>query len=1051
MKMDKNYDFRKIEKEILLFWRKNKKLIYGSFQESNKDKKQLFSWLEGPPTANAPPGLHHVEARVSKDLVCRYNFMRGFAVPRKGGWDCHGLPVEIQVQKKLKLKTKKDIYNFGVEKFINICKKDVFSFVREWSDMTERMGFWVDLDNPYITMEKNYMESEWWALKQLFDKGLIYKSYKVVPYSVGCESPLSSHEVALGYQDIIEDTVTIRIEAKEDIYKKFPELEKNIKLYYLVWTTTPWTLPSNLSIAVNDSINYVVVETDFSKNKKQKTYYVVAKDLLERYFPAKDGNRKVVKTIKGKELENLSYVPLFDYFKDKAVNSFKFILADFVTTEEGTGLVHQAPAFGEDDFNICREKGIDFVNPVDLEGKFTNEVPDYSGRFVKDCDTDIIKRLDKEGKLFVAYKVKHTYPFCWRTGKPLIYYAMNAWFISVSGFRNELVKNNNRINWYPESFKEGRFGNWISEAKDWALSRNKFWGTPLNIWVCNNEKCSYMEAIGSIAELKEKTGVEVDDLHIGSVDTLSYKCPKCNKTMKRTPEVIDCWFDSGAATFAQFHYPFENRDLFKKRFPYDFISESVDQTRGWFYTLHVLSTLLFNNLSYKDVAVTGLLCDEHGEKMSKSKGNILYPNDVFDKKGVDSVRLLMCSYPLGNNVKVGLSVFDEVIMPFFNILWNSYYYIADYINNSKLNNVKNINAKRAEDRWIVSRINSTINDVEKSMEKYDYAHATESIRNFVINDFSRTYIKVVRERTQEQDKELAFSFKYVFDRLIKIMAPFAPFVSEYVYQGFLKGSSWSVHFEKWPKHEKIDKRLEQEFSFASDIIQAILAAREKAQTGIRWPLSRAIIHQKEENPKRLSKDVESLVLSQTNIKRLEYTKRFGIEYGFKINYKNLGKAYGKKTADMIELINKNKNKVINAMANGKEKIAIDKNEVDLKEHLNMIKIVPKPFVLVSAKDFDVYLDTKMSSELENEGYFRELTRRVQSLRKKAELNKRDKIELVLELDKGFESFIRKNLKELEKKVGSKKTIFGKVSKEFRFSTKEKVKQKGFVIGIKKTA
>ncbi len=1043
--MDKKYDFQKIEKEILTFWKKNKKIIYDSLQENKKDKKPLFSWLEGPPTANAPPALHHVEARVSKDLVCRYNFMKGFAVPRKGGWDCHGLPVEIQVQKKLGLKTKKDIYKFGVDKFIEICKKDVFSFVKEWSDMTERMGFWVDLDNPYITMEKNYMESEWWALKQLFDKGLVYKGYKVVPYSVGCESPLSSHEVALGYKEVEDMTVIVRFEAKEYIYKKFPEIEKGKKLYYLVWTTTPWTLPSNLSIAVKDDIDYAIVETYFSKDKKEKVYYIIAKDLLERYFPDKE-NRKIIKTIKGKELENLEYIPLFDYFKDKVKNSFKFILADFVTTEEGTGLVHQAPAFGEDDFNICKEKHIDFVNPVDLEGKFTQEVPDYKGKFVKDCDEDIIKRLDKEGKLFVSYPVKHTYPFCWRTGCPLIYYAMDAWFISVSKFRDKLVKNNNKINWYPESFKEGRFGNWISEAKDWALSRNKFWGTPLNIWVCENEKCNHMEAIGSIKELKEKTGVEVNDLHIGSVDPLTYKCTKCGGVMKRTPEVIDCWFDSGAAQFAQFHYPFENKDLFEKRFPYDFISEAIDQTRGWFYTLHVLSTLLFDDLSYKNVPVTGLLCDENGEKMSKSKGNILLPNDIFDKRGVDSVRLLMCSYPLGNNVKVGLSVFDEVITPFFNILWNSYYYIATYIDDFKLNDVRNIDAERVEDKWIISRVNSTINDVEKSMKKYDYAHATESIRSFVVNDFSRTYIKIIRDRTQEEDKELAFSFKYIFDRLIKIMAPFTPFISEHIYHEFLKGKSWSVHFEEWPKHEKTDKKLETEFLFASDITQAILAAREKAQVGIRWPLSKVVIHSKE---KKLAKEIKSLVLLQTNIKELEYVEKFDLGYDFKINYKNIGKEYGEKTADMIELINKNKDKVIKALGDGKEKISLEGKEVNLKEHINIIKIVPEPFVLGTGKEFDVYLDTTISPELGNEGYLRELTRRVQSLRKKAELNKLDKIELVLELDADFEAHVKANLKELDRKVGSKKTVFGKISKEFKFSAKEKVKQKEFGIGIKK--
>jgi len=1044
--MDKKYDFKEIEKETLDFWRKNKDKIYDSLKEKKQNKKPLFSWLEGPPTANAPPGLHHVEARVSKDVVCRYNFMKGFSVPRKGGWDCHGLPVEIQVQKKLKLKTKKDIYKFGVDKFIETCKKDVFSYVKEWSDMTEKMAFWVDLDNPYKTMDTNFMESEWWALKKLFDKGLIYRGHKVVPYSVGCETPLSSHEVALGYKEVEDMTVTVRFQAKEDIYKKMPELEKDKKLYYLVWTTTPWTLPSNLSIAVKEDIAYAIVEADFSNEKGEKVYYIIAEDLVERFFPEKEGNRKIIKTIKGKELEGLEYKPLFDYFKDKVKDSFRFIMADFVTTEEGTGLVHQAPAFGEEDYDICKKEGIDFVNPVDLEGKFTGEVSDYKGRFVKDCDEDIIKRLKEEEKLFVNYTIKHTYPFCWRTGCPLIYYAMDAWFISVSKFRKQLVSQNNKVNWYPESFKKGRFGNFINGAKDWALSRNKFWGTPLNIWVCENEKCNHMEAIGSIKELKEKTGVEVDDLHIGSVDPLTYECPKCGKTMKRTSEVIDCWFDSGSAQFAQFHYPFENKELFDKRFPYDFISEAIDQTRGWFYTLHVLAVMLFDNLSYKNVPVTGLLCDENGEKMSKTKGNILKPNEVFDKYGVDAVRLLMCSYPLGNNVKVGLSIFDEMIMPFFNTLWNSYYYAESYIKNFNLENAK-AEPKRVEDTWIISKINSAIKEVEKYMESYDYAHATESIRNFVVNDFSRTYIKLIRERTQEKDEELAFTFNYVIERLIKIMAPFTPYLSEHIYQNFFKESSWSIHFDEWPKHEKINEDLEKEFDYSSEIVQAVFASREKAQVGIRWPLSNLIIHSK--GDKKLSKDVESLVLSQTNIKELEYTQKFDLGYDFKINYRNLGKDYGQKTADVIELINKNRDKVVKALSEEKEKISFDKNEIDLKEHLNIIKIVPKPFVLGSGKEFNVYLDTTMNPELEKEGYFRELTRRIQSLRKNAELNKMDKIELYLELDADFETYVKSNVKELDGKVGSKKTVFGKVSKELKFSAKEKVKGKEFVIGIKK--
>jgi len=455
---------------------------------------------------------------------------------------------------------------------------------------------------------------------------------------------------------------------------------------------------------------------------------------------------------------------------------------------------------------------------------------------------------------------------------------------------------------------------------------------------------------------------------------------------------------------------------------------------------------LFDDLSYKNVPVTGLLCDENGEKMSKTKGNILKPNDVFDKYGVDAVRLLMCSYPLGNNVKVGLSIFNEMIMPFFNILWNSYYYVTSYIKNFNLEDAK-IKSKRVEDKWIISRINSAIKNVEKYMDSYDYAHATESIRNFVVNDFSRTYIKMIRERTQDKDKELAFTFRYVFDRLIKIMAPFTPYISEHIYQEFLKGKSWSVHFEDWPKHEKIDKELEQEFLFASDMMQAIFAAREKAQVGIRWPLGNVIIHSKKD--KKLSKDVESLVLLQTNIKELEYTQNFNLGYDFKINYRNLGKDYGQKTADVIELINKNKDDIIKTLSNGKEKISFEGKEINLKEHLNIIKIVPEPFVLGSAKDFNIYLDKTTNPELENEGYLRELTRRIQTLRKKAELNKKDKVELVLKLDADFEAYVKANVNELDGKVGSKKTVFRKVPKEFKFLAEEKVKQKEFVIGIKK--
>ncbi|MEK6836020.1 MAG: isoleucine--tRNA ligase, partial [Nanoarchaeota archaeon] len=665
------YNFKNVEEEVTNLWNKQSKEIKASLQYDSK--KKLYSFLEGPPTANAPPGLHHVEMRVFKDLFCRFKYMQGFTVPRKGGWDCHGLPVEVQVEKSLKLNSKKDILRYGIAKFNKKCHDSVFSYIQDWSKLTEKMAFWIDLEKPYVTLDNNYIESVWWSLKELYNKKMLYEGHKVVPFCPRCETPLSSHEVALGYKDVTEPTITVKFKLK------------NKNQYLLAWTTTPWTLPSNLALAINPKIDYAVVKQDNSE-------YILASDLVKKYFE----NAKIIKKIKGKELLNLKYEPIFPYFKNLK-NSFKIIAGKFVSTEEGTGIVHMAPAFGEDDYEACKLNKIDFVQPIDETGHFTSEVKDFRGMFVKDADPKIIDYLEKKEILFSKESYTHSYPFCWRCETPLIYYAMKSWFIKVSSFRDQLLKNNAKINWIPKHIKEGRFGNWLEGAKDWALSRKKFWGTPLPIWRCN--KCKNEIIIGSIKELKEKSGIKKDiDLHKPEIDNVKIKCNKCKAFMTRVQDVIDCWYDSGAATFAQFHYPFENKEIFAKGFPYDFIAEAIDQTRGWFYTLHVLGTLLFSRNAYKNVVCAGLLLDEKGEKMSKSKGNVIDPWYMFNTVGVDDTRLQFCITEVGDDKRFSVNLVNQQVMPFLTILWNSYQY-------SKLLKSTNKPNLQLEDKWILSRLN----------------------------------------------------------------------------------------------------------------------------------------------------------------------------------------------------------------------------------------------------------------------------------------------------------------------------------------------------------
>jgi len=917
------YNFKEIEEEARKVWKKKDKEIKKTLYDN--PKKKLFSFLEGPPTANAPPALHHLEVRTFKDIICKFRFMQGFSVPRTGGWDCHGLPVEVQVEKKLGLNSKKEILSYGEEKFIKNCKDSVFSNIELWNESTEKMGYWINLKERYATLDNSYIESVWWSLQELYKKKLLYEGFKVVPFCPRCQTPLSSHEVAQGYENITEETVVVKFKLKEE------------NTYALVWTTTPWTLPSNLAIAVNPGLNYAYVEKEGNK-------FIILKQLAEKYIP----NGKITKIIKGKELVGKKYFPLFNYFNN--LDAFKIIEGDFVTAEEGTGLVHMAPAFGEVDYDICKENKLPFVQPIDQTGKFTKEIPELEGKFIKDADLLIIRKLEDENKLFKMVKYSHDYPFCWRCNSPLMYYAIKSWFIKVSKVKEKLVKLNKKINWYPKNIKEGRFGIWLEGIKDWNLSRFKFWGTPLPVWRC---ECGEEKIIGSVDELKNNSIKKFKeyDLHRPWIDDIKFKC-KCGKEMKRVADVIDCWYDSGSASFAQFHYPFENKKEFQKRFPYDFIAEAIDQTRGWFYTLHAITTMLFDDVAYKNVICAGHVVDENGEKMSKSKGNVIQPKDVFEQVGVDAVRLQFCTTDPGNQKRFSVGMIKESVLPFLNVLYNckTFYEQA----------AKNKNKKQLEDKWILSKLNSLIKKTTEDLENYKIDGAFLSIMNFVVNDFSRTYIKMTRDR--DNTKEVLGE---ILKKTSLLLAPYAPYITEYIYADFDKES---VHLSSWPKFDNklIDKKLEEELSIVLEIIEKGLYARDKAQIGLKWPLAKASI----KAPLKISSEFEALLKKQLNVKSIIQT-------------------------------NNKENKVITAE-----------------------------------------LDTKMTAELEEEGFAREISRKIQDARKKAGLVKTDKINLAIVTDlnlKNNENFIKERTN--AKKILILKKIEEKDEKSYKNRINEKIKDK----------
>lgn len=981
------YEPKKLEERILEYWRRNK--IADETVHAKKDGR-LFSFLEGPPTANAPPLLHHVEVRTFKDLVNRFRFMQGRSVPRKAGWDCHGLPVEVQIEKKLKLNSKKDIVKYGIDKFVEECRSDVFRYIKDWDNLTERMGYWIDMEKPYVTMDNEYIESVWWSLKELWKKKLLYEGYRVVPYCARCGTPLSSHEVAQGYKTLKENTV----------YVKFKVKGRDDE-FFLAWTTTPWTLLSNLALAVNPDIEYASV-----LYRREK--YVLAKALVGSIF--KEGEYEIVGVQKGRDLLGREYEPIFRHFTGKLKKKAWFVIAgSFVSTEEGTGIVHIAPAFGEDDYLAGLENNLPMVNPIDEDGKFTSEIPELQGLFAKDADPRITEILRDMDVLVSEKKYEHEYPFCWRCNTPLLYYAMNSWFVKVSEVKENLLKKNKEINWFPDNIKEGRFGDWLANVRDWALSRNRFWGTPLPIWKCD---CGGMEVIGSREELVKASSSKIKenlDLHRPYVDEVRIKCPDCGKDMNRVPYVIDCWYDSGAATFAQFHYPFENRALFGESFPYDFICEATDQTRGWFYTLLALSTILFDKPAYRNVVVGGLLLDDKGEKMAKSKGNVIDPWSLFNTVGADAVRLHMCSAAPWNARRFGTESLNEYVVPMLKTLWNCYGFTVRYMVLDKFDPREHkLNQKdlRVEDRWIISLANSLVRTVESSLEKNEYHHAVRDVNDFIVEDLSRWYIKLIRDRlwleTDDPSKNAAYmTLHHVFSRLCVVLAPIAPFVSEEIYLNLLRrmDDAKSVHLLGWSEAEYIDSELEYQMNLVRKIFEAGSYCRQNSRIKLRHPVSKVIVAG-DGTVKKTVSSLREIILKQLNSKEVEFLADLPeAEYVASPNFSVIGPKYGANAGRIASLIRENVVELKGAFDSGKKELKI-KDFIIARDMVSEIKIkMPENY---AGREFSfensvgvVYVDVKQSRELISESLARDVVRNIQELRKEHNLEEMQRIRVVL--------------------------------------------------------
>ncbi|HTY57217.1 MAG TPA: isoleucine--tRNA ligase, partial [Bacteroidota bacterium] len=877
-----------IEKEILAFWKEQ-----GIFAKSiaAREGRPGFTFYEGPPTANGRPGIHHVMARTLKDLVCRYRTMMGFQVHRKAGWDTHGLPVEIEVEKQLGFKHKDDIVRYGVAEFNRKCQESVWKYKADWEKMTDQMGYWVDMNDPYITLKNDYIESVWWALKRYFDGGMIYKGYKIQPYCPRCETPLSSHEVSLGYDDVKDPSVYVRMKLRES-----PDTS------FLVWTTTPWTLIANVALAVAPDVTYVRVE-----HRGEKLI------LAEARLGVLEGEYTVLEKFPGSSLAGKEYERIFNYHQVRE-KAFYVVEATFVTTEDGTGIVHMAPAYGEDDYQTSKKYGLPTIHPVNKSGEFGPDVPDFAGKFVKDADLDIIRVLKERHILYRKETITHSYPHCWRCKTPLLYYARDSWYISTTKYARRMIELNRTITWVPPEVGEGRFGNWLEENKDWALSRDRFWGTPLPIWVC--EKCGAQKCVGSVAEYRQGHGVkEPLDLHKPFVDDVTFDCTatsSCGGTMRRTPELIDVWFDSGAMPFAQWHYPFENRGCIDsgERYPADFISEGIDQTRGWFYSLHAIGTFLFDKAAYRAVMVNELILDKTGKKMSKSVGNTVDPFEIMAKYGADTTRwYLVSTSPPWRPTMFDEDGLTDVQRKFFGTLVNTYAFFAMYANIDAFSyaDERIPPAERQEiDRWIISELHSMIKRYSAHMEGYDVTKAARSVSDFTIDQLSNWYVRRNRRRfwKSEKGKDKLAAYQTLYECItgvVKLMAPFAPFLAEELYRN-LNGvthreAAESVHLALMPEpvEAEIDPALEERMERAEKIVMLVRAMRMKSNLKVRQPLSRIILPIPGEREREEVRRMEDVILDEINVKALEFvTDASGIvTKRAKPNFKSIGPKFGK--------------------------------------------------------------------------------------------------------------------------------------------------------------
>ena len=1025
------------EKAVEKFWEDND--IFKKSMEHRKEG-ETYTFYDGPPTANGKPHIGHVETRTIKDMIPRYRTMKGYMVPRKAGWDTHGLPVELEVEKMLGLDGKEQIEEYGLAPFIDKCKESVWKYKGMWEDFSRTVGFWADMDNPYVTYDDNFIESEWWALKTIWDKGLLYKGFKIVPYCPRCGTPLSSHEVAQGYKAVKERSAIVRFKVKGE------------DAYFLAWTTTPWTLPSNVALCVNPEETYLKV-----KAADGYTYYI-AKALADKVLGslAEEGKAayEVLETYVGKDLEYKEYEPLYKCAGDAAKKQKKkahFVTCDgYVTMTDGTGIVHIAPAFGEDDSRIGRNYELPFVQFVDGKGDLTAETP-YAGKFVKDADPLVLKDLDAEGKLFDAPKFEHDYPFCWRCDTPLIYYARESWFIKMTAVKDDLVRNNKTINWIPASIGEGRFGNWLENIQDWGVSRNRYWGTPLNIWEC---ECGHQHSIGSREELYKMSGNEkakTVEFHRPYIDEITITCPECGRQMKRVPEVIDCWFDSGAMPFAQHHYPFENKELFEQQFPANFISEAVDQTRGWFYSLLAESTLLFNKAPYKNVIVMGHVQDENGQKMSKSKGNAVDPFNALETYGADAIRwyFYTSSAPWLPKRFSGKAV-QEGQRKFMGTLWNTYAFFVLYAN------IDNFDASKytleydklpVMDKWLLSKLNSTVAEVDSNLDQYRIPEAAKALQDFV-DEMSNWYVRRSRERFwakgMEQDKINAYMTLYTaLVNICKAAAPMIPFMTEDIYQNLVRSNDASapesIHLCDFPVVNKdhIDKKLEEDMEDVLDAVVMGRACRNEAAIKNRQPISRMYI----KADFTLSEFYQEIIEDELNVKEVVFTDdvRDFTSYTFKPQLRTVGPKYGKQLGGIQKhLAALDGNAAMDELnADGALKFDVDGVAVELTKDDLLIDMAQKEgYVSQEDNKMTVVLDTNLTPELVEEGFVYEIISKIQTMRKESGFEVTDHIRVSINGNDRLSEIARKNKDAISGKVLADELTSGAeyaVSKEWNIN------------------